>query len=199
MLIMGLASRCMAESIPKNAEQYRAILIRAAHATWGLDAPIAVFAAQVHTESHWNTQTKSAVGAMGLAQFMPATAKWMPDIDPQLAPPAPYNPGWALRAMASYNLWLWQRLQAVNSFERMAFVLSAYNGGLGWVGKDRRLAESKNLQPARWFDHVETVNAGRSGSNWKENRNYPRLILKERQQLYERAGWGVGIAAPEGL
>lgn len=29
---------------------------------------------------------------MGLAQFMPNTANWMPEIDKELASPNPYNP-----------------------------------------------------------------------------------------------------------
>ncbi|WP_245576384.1 transglycosylase SLT domain-containing protein [Desulfovibrio cuneatus] len=182
-----------ATTIPRGAEQYRALLIRTAHATWGLEAPIAVFAAQVHTESRWNTNAQSPVGAVGLAQFMPATAKWMPQVDPALAGPAPTNPGWALRGLASYNLWLWQRVQGENDFERMAFVLSAYNGGLGWVQRDKTLAKQKGLNPKRWFTSVETVNAGRSKASFTENRNYPRLILQERQHAYVQAGWGRGV------
>lgn len=186
-----------ATTIPKRAEQYRPALIRAAHATWGLDAPVAVFAAQIHTESRWNPEAKSHVGALGLAQFMPATAKWIPDIDPALAPPAPRNPGWSIRAMLRYDLWLFQRARGSNEYERMAFALSGYNGGEGWVNRDKRLAAQKGLDSGRWFGHVETVNAGRSAPNWRENRAYPRQILTEHQFAYERDGWGKSLPNPE--
>ena len=39
--------------VPQAAQQYRPLLVRTAHAFWGLDAPVAVFAAQVHQESAW--------------------------------------------------------------------------------------------------------------------------------------------------
>ena len=79
----------------------------------------------------------------------------------------------------------------------MAFTLSAYNGGLGWVNRDKKLARQKGMDSARWFGAVETVNAGRSVAAWKENRNYPRFILKERQHTYRKAGWGPGIMEGE--
>jgi hypothetical protein len=182
--------------IPRAAEQHKATLIRTARAVWGMDAPVAVFAAQVHTESRWNANAKSHVGAQGLAQFMPATAAWLPTYAPETGTPAPYNPGWALRALVTYDLYLWRQIGArgaATDRDRMAMALSAYNGGLGWINRDKRLAAGKGLDPQRWFNHVETVNAGRSAANWRENRQYPRLILLDRQQAYAAAGWGLGL------
>ena len=180
-------------TIPRAAEVYRATLVRAAHVTWGLDAPVAVFAAQVHTESWWRNDTVSHVGAQGLAQFMPSTAKWLPSVAPETGRPAPFNPGWSLRALCVYDKWLWDRVAGRNDFERMAFTLSAYNGGLGWVQRDKRKARAQGLDDRVWFASVETVNAGRGRAAFAENRQYPRRILKERQQAYIRAGWGPGI------
>ena len=37
-------------TIPRAAQQYRATHTRAAHATWGRDAPVSVLTAQIHTE-----------------------------------------------------------------------------------------------------------------------------------------------------
>jgi len=48
---------------PQAAQQHRALLVRTAHAAWGLDAPVAVFAAQVHQESAWRPDAVSRVGA----------------------------------------------------------------------------------------------------------------------------------------
>ena len=64
----------LASDIPRAAERHRAELIRVSRAVWGLEAPVAVFAAQVHTESWWRNGTVSSAGAQGLAQFLPSTA-----------------------------------------------------------------------------------------------------------------------------
>ena len=124
---------------------------------------------------------------------MPSTAKWLPSVAPETGKPEPFNPGWSLRALCAYDKWLWERNDGASAYERMAFTLSAYNGGQGWVNRDRRLARQRGLDAARWFGAVATVNAGRSAAAWKENRNYPRLILQERQYAYIKAGWGPGI------
>ena len=187
-----------AEGVPRAAHQYRDTLIRAAHAVWGLDAPVAVLAAQVHTESLWKADAVSLVGAMGIAQIMPSTARWLPDIAPALRgeSPAPYNPGWALRAMCEYDLWLYDRQIAMSAgatlafCDRMSFALSGYNGGLGWVKKDRIKARDRGLDPDR-YEQVSTVNAGRSRAAWMENRDYVRRIMA-RQELY--LSWGPGVA-----
>ena len=180
-------------TIPRAAQQYRATLVRAAHATWGMNAPVSVFAAQVHTESWWRNNTVSHVGAQGLAQFMPATARWLPSVAPETGKPEPFNPGWSLRALCIYDKWLWERNNGASDYERMAFTLSAYNGGQGWVNRDKAKARKLGMDACRWFGHVENVNAGRSVAAFRENRNYPRLILQKRQYAYIKAGWGPGI------
>ena len=163
---------------------------------------MAVFAAQVHTESWWRNGTVSSAGAQGLAQFLPSTAAWLPRAVPELereaGRPAPFNPGWALRALVSYDKWLWDRLNGADACQRMAFTLSAYNGGIGWVGRDRKEAERQGRDPARWFGQVEKVNAGRSAPSLRENRRYVRLILLERQYWYRKAGWGPGVGCGGG-
>lgn len=199
-LALLLAGSChpvlAADTIPHAAEQHRRTLVRAAHAEWGLGAPIATLAGQVHQESAWRSTARSPAGAQGLAQFMPATADWMADIYPStLGPAQPYNPGWALRAMVMFDRWLYQRNQATSECDRWAFVLSAYNGGNGWVNRDRRLASAKGADQLAWFDSVERHNAGRSAANFRENRHYPRAILLRWEPMYAAAGWGSGVCA----
>ena len=53
----------LASDIPRAAERHRAELIRVSRAVWGLEAPVAVFAAQVHTESWWRNGRVSSAGA----------------------------------------------------------------------------------------------------------------------------------------
>ena len=179
--------------IPQNALRLRAELTRNARAVWGLDAPVSTFAAQVHQESGWRADAKSPVGAQGMAQFMPATADWIARLYPELATREPYNPSWAMRALVTYDRYLWDRLDAASPCDRMAMALSAYNGGLGWVRRDATLAAGQGLAPDRWWDNIETVNAGRSAGNWNENRGYPRRILRTLSPRYVAAGFGGGV------
>ncbi|ELS9321434.1 transglycosylase SLT domain-containing protein [Salmonella enterica] len=184
----GFFSQANAAGPPPAAMKYRSDVIRASRVDWGLNAPVADFAAQLHQESGWNPAARSPVGAQGLAQFMPSTADWIAGLMPHLAAREPYNPGWAIRALVSYDRWLWSRVVVPDDCERMAMTLSAYNGGLGWVNRDRRLARTRGLDDARWFGAVETVNAGRSAANWRENRHYPQRILRELAPRY--LSWG---------
>ncbi|MGG2141982.1 transglycosylase SLT domain-containing protein [Symbiopectobacterium sp. RP] len=188
ILLMGGAFDANATRTPQAALPYRAALIRNARLVWGLNAPVADFAAQIEHESSWQPGITNHIGAQGLGQFMPATTAWIGEVMPELADKAPLNPGWSLRAVVSFDNWLWQRLSAVNSCERMAMTLSAYNGGLGWVQRDRRLAERQGFDGRRWFDSIERVNAGRRASAWRENRHYPRRILKSLAPRY--LTWG---------
>ncbi|MEO1902624.1 MAG: transglycosylase SLT domain-containing protein [Alcanivorax sp.] len=183
-----------ADDIPRAAHAHQRTLIRAAHAHWGLDAPIATMAAQVHQESAWRHDATSPVGAEGLAQFMPATSDWFAGLYPDyLGERQPYNPGWALQALVLYDRWLFQRIQATPTCDRWAMTLAAYNGGLGWVYRDQRRASASGADQRAWFNSVERFNAGRSAAAFRENRHYPRAILHRWEPLYERAGWGAGV------
>lgn len=180
--------------LPAAAQRYHRDLIRIAHAEWGLDAPVATFAAQIHQESRWNPHARSPVGAEGLAQFMPATSDWFADLYPSsLGDKQPFNPGWAIRAMVLYDAWLFKRIHAARPCDKWAMVLAAYNGGLGWVLRDKQLASAKGADPLAWFDHVERFNAGRSAAAFHENRHYPRLILLKWEPVYVQSGWGRGV------
>ena len=54
-------------AIPRDAVRHQLTLKREAHQVWGLGAPVATFAAQVHQESRWRTNAASPVGARSLA------------------------------------------------------------------------------------------------------------------------------------
>lgn len=178
-----------AESIPAAAEKYRSVVIRAARAEAGLDAPVAVFAGQLEQESGWNPQAVSPVGARGLGQFMPATARDMGRTRPDLGPAMPTNPGWAIRALVAYDLQLLRCVQASTSYDAWAMVMTSYNGGIGNLRKDQALALRQGLNPGRWQD-VRKVNSGRSLAAFYESRNYWPQI-EQRQTKY--LGWGPGI------
>ena len=179
-------------AIPTQAQQHRDLLIREARMVWGLDAPVATFAAQIHQESRWNERAVSPAGAQGLAQFMPRTARWLPEVAPETGKPLPFSPSWSIRAMVTYDRWLWKRIRTANSdCDRWAMTLSSYNGGLGWLQRDQSLAASQGLDPRVW-SHVAIVNSGRSPANFRENRSYPTRILHTLTPMYRAAGWGPG-------
>jgi soluble lytic murein transglycosylase-like protein len=180
-----------AAQIPIEAGKWKRELTRNARMEWGLDAPIATFAAQIHAESGWRSDVSSHAGAQGIAQFMPATGAWLAEVYAHLGPADAFNPAWALRAMVAYDRHLFLLVKGATHCERMAKTLAAYNGGLGWVQRDEALAAARGLDRARWFDHVEMVNAGRSAANWRENRDYPRRILHDLERRYRGAGWGI--------
>lgn len=177
--------------VPREALSFQRDVIRESRMIWGLDAPIAAFASQIHQESGWNPRARSAY-ASGLTQFTPDTAAWISTRFKELAVSDPLNPQWAIRAMVRYNRYLHERVAGESACDRMAFTLSAYNGGLGWVQRDKKLAQAKGSNPNRWFGHVELHNGGRSPSAFKENRGYPHRILKVIQPRY--LSWGPGIS-----
>ena len=175
---------------PQAALQYRSLLIRTAHAGWGIDAPVAVFAAQVHQESAWQPDAVSHVGAQGLAQFMPATSRWIATQAPELATPKPYNPAWALRALVTYDRWLYHRTPArYTPYERMWVALRSYNGGLGhW---QQEAASTGLAQPSRAQVDAACGSARRAAVHCKENLGYPHRILVVLQPRYLQ--WGPGL------
>lgn len=189
-ILAALALPADAAGIPREAQRHRSVLIRAARAELGLSAPVATLAAQIHTESRWDESARSPVGAQGLAQFMPTTRDWMGEVRPDLGRADAWNPGWAIRALAAYDAWLLARITAATERDRWQMALASYNGGLGWLLRDKSLARSRGLDPARWDGHVADVNAGRSKVAWAENRGYPRRIAGS-EPLY--AAWGRGV------
>jgi len=193
--LVGLAACTPAYAeIPAQAERYRRDLTRIAQAEWGLDAPVSTFAAQIHQESRWRFDARSPVGAQGLGQVMPSTATWLAQLFPKaLGKVEPYNPTWSMQALVSYDHWLASRIQARNACEQGALILSAYNGGLGWVIRDRQLASASGADSLTWFGSVEQYNAGRSAAAFKENRQYPQVILHRWETLYVTSGWGQGV------
>ncbi len=190
LLTIGIALA----DVPRDAVHHQRELTRHARAVWGLNAPVAMFAGQIHQESRWHSNAQSTVGAEGIAQFMPGTATWISGAY-KLGEPQPYNVGWALRALVTYDHHLWQRVNASGPCDRAAMTLSAYNGGLGWVYRDQDLAAKNGHDRRRWFGSVELFNAGRSADNFAQNRDYPQVILTRWQPLYTL--WGGEISCKQ--
>lgn len=171
-------------AIPRAALKYRNDLIREAKSIYGVNAPIAMLAGQIHQESGWNPTAKSAYAA-GLTQFTPDTAVWISSMFKELGKPNVYDPQWAIRALVRYDNMLYkQNSVAANSCDQWAYALTGYNGGQGWNYKDRKAAANKGLDPRYYWGVVENVNSGRRADFFKENRGYPLRIIKKHQYIY---------------
>ena len=137
--------------IPRQAAQYKATVIREVRYYWGLGESPATFMSQIHQESTFREDAKSAVGATGLAQVMPMTAQWLQQIYPKdlkelcdSKSGCPLNAHWAIRTLVIYDKKLFDRLTwAETKDDRWAATLSAYNGGESWVTRERRACSSQ--------------------------------------------------------
>lgn len=187
-LVLWLALGQAFASIPPDAEHYRRDLVRNARLVWGLDAPVATFAAQIHQESRYRADAESPAGALGLAQFMPATARWIAGAYPaELGTNEPLNPSWALRALVRYDRHLYERVRIYDTgCDRMLFTLSDYNGGAGWRIKRQRMSGNPGN-----YAVISRLNPGIHPANQRENEEYPRRIVYRWQPLY--LSWGSGV------
>ena len=174
-----------AVAVPQGAIQHKRDLIRIAHAEWGMDAPVASLAAQIHQESGWNPQAVSHVGARGMAQFMPATAKWWCDLNDLSAEECqPTNPVWAMRALVGYDHWLYERVHGSSEFDLLWAMFRAYNGGLGHWQMEAKVAGAQD----RASVDAACGKARRNRIFCPENLGYPRRILLVLQPIY--TSWG---------
>ncbi len=108
-------------------------------------------AAQIFQESSFDPDKTSWVGATGLMQVMPKTARQV-GVTGDLT-----DPEINIRAGTRYLAWLRERFEDdLRVRDRMWFTLAAFNAGIGHVRDARGLARSFDaLNPDRWFDNVE--------------------------------------------
>jgi membrane-bound lytic murein transglycosylase F len=105
--------------------------------------------AQMYQESRFDPKAKSQVGARGLMQLMPRTAKAMGVKNSG-------DPALNIQGGIKYLDWLRDRFESKLAIpDRLWFTLAAYNAGAGHVHDARRLARQLGFDPDRWFDHTE--------------------------------------------
>jgi membrane-bound lytic murein transglycosylase MltF len=130
-----------------------------------------MLAAQGYQESQLNQSAKSAVGAIGVMQVMPATGEQMKVGDIHLTESN-------IHAGAKYMDQLMSTYFGDASFSegnRPLFAFASYNCGPGNVAKARKEAEKRGLDPNKWFNNVELVVAQKIGT---ETTTYVRNIYK---------------------
>jgi soluble lytic murein transglycosylase-like protein len=175
------------KEIPREALAYRDNFIRIWRFYFAYAESPTIGFAQVHQESAWKADARS-VYASGLAQFTPATAADYSRLLPaevQATCPhktgCPTDPNWALHALSLYDYNLHHRLDwAETPDDRWRLALAAYNGGAGWIIRERAKANNS----ARWSDIADACM--RRADFCKENREYPVRILENWRPLYQR-------------
>ena len=110
-----------------------------------------MLAAVAYVESKFDTAAVSAVGARGLMQIMPQTARAM-----GIPEGMEHNPEESVRAAAEYFAYLSHMFRYVPRSERANFVLASYNAGFGHIQDAMRLAAKYGKNRYVWNDNVES-------------------------------------------
>jgi len=117
------------------------------------DLDYLLMAAQGYQESQLDQSKRSPVGAIGIMQVMPQTAK-----DPNVGIPGIEQAEANVHAGVRYLRFLRDRYFSepeLTVLDRTLFSFAAYNAGPGNVRKARRRAEKLGLDPNVWLDNVE--------------------------------------------
>lgn len=174
--------------VPSASARYRLQIDHVVADIFGAEGSPARLAAQIHQESLWRENAQSHVGAQGMAQFMPATGRWLAEQFPDAGPYDPWDPEWSLRAAALYDRYLLARNTGDTPCANWAFALSAYNGGERALRREQQSARTAQRNDGLWFDHVAEQRS-RSLNAWRENRAYVTRILHVLEPTYIAAGW----------
>ncbi len=110
-----------------------------------------LLAAQAYQESTFDPNAVSYMGALGLMQLMPATAR---NVGINLS--QVFDPETNLRGAVRYIAQLDKHFYDItNRNERIKFVLAAYNAGPGHIDDARQLALTNRRDPNRWDANVD--------------------------------------------
>ncbi len=213
LMLMAISSPAHAE-IPTNAKKYIPILKEEAATFWPASPLPSAMAAQVEQETCisikypecWSplAELKTArERGVGLGQItrtahFDALAELKARYPTELKEwswntAALYDPHLQLRGLVlmdhhDYDV----TLLAATEYDRLAFTLAAYNGGLGGVLSDRKLCGgTEDCDSTRWFNNVETTSmkarkaaTGYGKSFFDVNREYVKNILIVRRPKY---------------
>jgi membrane-bound lytic murein transglycosylase MltF len=153
-----------------------------------------LMAAQGYQESQLNQQAKSAVGAIGVMQLMPATGKEMKvgDITQTEA---------NIHAGVKYMRWMIDNYygnEPMTNLDKALFAFASYNAGAGRVSGLRKETAKRGLNPNVWFHNVEYVAAEKIG---EETVTYVANIYKYyiayRLILDQQAAKATGATGPK--
>ncbi len=155
-----------------------------------------LMAAQGYQESGLDQSKRSHVGAIGVMQVMPATARDkavnIHDIDKLES---------NIHAGIKYNRWVvdnFYKHPGISRLDRSLFAFASYNAGPGRVSGLRKEAKAQGLDPDKWFNNVELIAAKRIGretvtyvSNiYKYYLAYQMMLESEKARAAARAASG---------
>ena len=123
------------------------------------DVDWVLMAAQGYQESQLDQSVKSHVGAIGVMQLMPATAKEM-NVGDVTKTEANINAG--IKYMR-YMIDHYYGNEPMTNLDKALFAFASYNAGPARVRKLRAEAKERGLDPNVWFHNVEYVAADRVG------------------------------------
>lgn len=147
---------------------YDASFRRAAATFFGSSYSWQHFKAQGQAESRLRPRVCSPVGACGIMQIMPATARELRV--------NPFNARASIWAGIKYDRQMWNQWSLPRpAWDRLAFALASYNAGLRNVLRFQEKAGGANL----WAKVAEFA--------WKEPRNY---VLRIARWCARFGGWG---------
>lgn len=109
-----------------------------------------LLSAQCYQESGFDPQAVSWMGAQGLMQLMPSTARTFGVHDV-------FDPEQNLRGAVAFIKTLQQRYASIPADERINFILAAYNAGPGHIDDARNLARKLGRNPDVWQGQVADV------------------------------------------
>jgi membrane-bound lytic murein transglycosylase MltF len=135
------------------------------------DMDFLLMAAQGYQESQLNQNAKSAVGAVGIMQLMPATGKQMNVGDVKQAEAN-------IHAGVKYMRHLRDEYYGDEPMDRLnkgLFTFASYNAGPGRIAQLRRETAARGLNPHVWFGNVEQIASERIG---RETVTYVSNIYK---------------------
>jgi membrane-bound lytic murein transglycosylase MltF len=130
-----------------------------------------LMAAQAYQESQLNQNAKSAVGAVGIMQVMPATGRELRvgdigQLEPNIHAGVKY-----MRVTADTFF----KDEPKDNLNKALLTFASYNAGPGRVRQLRREAEKAGLDPNVWFGNVEVIASERIG---RETVTYVANIYK---------------------
>lgn len=171
-------------AVPERAIKYIPVL-KGEHQKLWPESDIKIIAGQIEAESLWKEKATrkepSGVISYGLMQVLDITFNEMKSKHPTLLDAEATDmlkAKWGIRAGILYDKKMW----GLSSFaegiqDRWAFALASYNGGFGWIQRDRKLAGQNGVDKNIWFCSVERFSK-RSPWAFKINRDYPVKIFR---------------------
>ncbi len=102
-----------------------------------------LIAAVIYQESHFDPESQSHAGAVGLMQLTERTAAEMGVDDP-------LDPQQSIRGGVRYLRTMYDRFDDVEESDRVKFALASYNIGYGHVRDAQEIARSEGLDALRW-------------------------------------------------